>query len=136
PYLEHYYRNRTSEYLAHGLELEWRHFLNRQWQLATSLDAKRYEYTSNGETVGTDYKRYQWDANATYQPRANTSLSGGVTLSRRAHEQAAGSSRSAAVAAGLYDALPGAAGLFVSALASDRDSRNDASDFYLGDRRH
>ncbi|MBB5320066.1 porin family protein [Marinobacter oulmenensis] len=136
PYLEHYYRNRTSEYLAHGLELEWRHFLNRQWQLATSLDAKRYEYTSNGETVGTDYKRYQWDANATYQPRANTSLYGGVTLSRREYEQEAASSKSWAVRAGLYNAFPGEAGLFVNALAIYRDSRNDAYDFFLGDRRH
>lgn len=136
PYLEHYYRNRASEYLAHGLELEWRHSFNHQWQVGTSLDAKRYEYTSKGETVGTDYELYQWDTNVSYSPEANTSLYGGVTLSRRKYEQEAASSKSWAVRAGIYNAFSGDAGLFVNAMAIYRDSRNDAYDFFLGDRRH
>lgn len=135
PYLEHYYRNRSSEYLAHGLELEWRHSFNRQWQVGTSVDAKRYEYTRKGQNIGTDYKRYQWDTNVSYMPQLSTSLYSGFALSRSKYDLKQASSKDWTVRAGIYHAFSGQAGLFVNALGVYRNSRNDAHDFFLGDRR-
>lgn len=136
PYLEHYYRNGASEYLAHGLELEWTHALNPQWQVGTSLDAKRHEYTSKGEALGTDYARYHWDVNAAYSPSPGASVYGGVTLSRRRYEADQASSKDWAVRGGVYHAFPGSTGLFVNALGIYRESRSEAYDFFLGERRH
>ncbi len=135
PYVEHYYRNRASEYLAHGLQLEWRHTLGRKWQISTNLDARRYEYTSKGQRLGADYELYQWGATAAYMPQVNTSLYGGLTVSRRKYEIEQASSKDWAARAGVYHGFPGPAGLFVNGMAIYRDSRNDAHDFFLGDRR-
>ncbi|QLF92537.1 DUF560 domain-containing protein [Pseudomonas sp. ABC1] len=136
PYVEHYYRNRASDYLAHGLQAEWRRSLSRRWQVGTSLDAKRYEYTSKGLLTGADYKQYQWGLSASFSASAGTSLYGGVNLTRKKYEVDQASSREWAVRGGVYHAFAGSAGLFVNALGIYRESRNDAYDFFLGGRRH
>ncbi|WP_312466848.1 surface lipoprotein assembly modifier [Stutzerimonas nitrititolerans] len=136
PYVEHYYRNRASDYLAHGLQLEWSHSLNRQWQLGTSLDAKRYEYSSQGLLTGADYDQYQWNLFASFSPSTRTSLYGGVSLTRKKYEVDQASSRDWAVRGGVYHLFAGSAGLFVNALGIYRESRNDAYDFFLGERRY
>lgn len=136
PYLEHFYRNRHSDYLAHGVQLEWQHTLNRQWQLGSSLDAKRYEYTSKGQQTGADYKQYQWSGMVAFSPSANTSLYGGIDLTRKRYDTAQASSRDWAVRTGVYHAFAGSAGAFVNAMAVYRDSRNDAFDGFLGAQRH
>ncbi|MCM8567731.1 porin family protein [Thauera linaloolentis] len=136
PYLEHYYRNRHSEYLAHGLQLEWRHSLSRQWQIGTSLDAKRYEYTSKGLRVGMDYKQYQWGVTASFSPQPATALYGGLDLTRKQYEVAQASSKDWALRAGIYHQFAGEAGLFMNVLGIYRALRNDAFDGFLGARRH
>lgn len=136
PYLEHYYRNRHGDYLAHGLQLEWRHALNRQWQLGTTLDGKRYKYTAKGQLTGADYEQYQWGLFAAFSPSATTSLYGGIDLTRKRYEVDQASSRDWALRGGVYHAFAGNAGLFVNALAIYRNSRNDAFDRFLGERRH
>lgn len=136
PYVEHYYRNRASDYLAHGLQAEWRHSLSRQWQIGASLDAKRYDYTSKGKSTGADYHQYQGGLFASFSPGAATSLYGGAGLTRKKYEVAQASSRDWAVRGGVYHAFAGSAGLFVNALGTYRESRSDAHDFFLGERRH
>ncbi|PRB81387.1 hypothetical protein CQ007_09540 [Pseudomonas sp. MYb185] len=135
PYVEHYYRNRASDYLAHGLQLEWRRTLSRKWQIGTSLDTKRYEYTSKGQRTGADYEMHQWGLTASFMPQPNTSLYTGLTLSRRKYEIEQASSKDWAARVGVYHGFSGRAGLYVNALGIYRDSRNDAHDFFLGDRR-
>ncbi|MGO1502571.1 MAG: surface lipoprotein assembly modifier, partial [Marinobacter sp.] len=135
PYVEHYYRNRVSDYLAHGLQLEWRHSFNRKWQIGTSLDTKRYEYSSKGQRTGADYELHQWGLSASFMPQPNTSFYGGLTLGRRKYEVDQASSKEWAVRAGIYHAFSGRAGLFVNGLGVYRSSYNDAYDFFLGDRR-
>ncbi|MFV0454784.1 MAG: surface lipoprotein assembly modifier [Pseudomonas sp.] len=136
PYVEHYYRNRATDYLAHGLQAEWRHSLSRRWQIGTSLDGKRYEYSSKGQLTGADYDQYQWNLFASFSPLTSTSLYGGVTLTRRKYEVEQASSRDWSVRGGIYHLFPGEAGVFVNALGIYRESRNDAYDFFLGERRH
>lgn len=135
PYLEHFYRNRETEYVAHGLQVEWRRTLNRQWQISNRLDAKRHEYTPAGERLGADFKQYQWDMTVSYMPRADTSLYGGVTLGRRKYEIEQASSKDWAVRGGVYHSFAGKPGFYVNVLGIYRELRNDAYDFFLGDRR-
>lgn len=135
PYLEHSYRNRASEYLAHGLQAEWRHSLGRRWQLGTSLDAKRYEYGSRGQLLGADYEQFQWGLFASYSPNTLTSLYGGLNLTRKRYPSDQASSQDWALRAGVYKGFAGSAGLFVNALGIYRQSRNEAYDFFLGERR-
>ncbi|MGO3739774.1 MAG: surface lipoprotein assembly modifier [Marinomonas foliarum] len=136
PYLEHYYRNDSSQYLAHGLKVGWQHSLNQQWQVGTGLDTKHYEYTTEGQRSGADYDSYQWDLTASYMPNRSTSLYGGLTLARNKYDVEQASSKSWSVRAGVYRAFSNPAGLFVNAQAIYRDSENDAHDFFLGERRH
>lgn len=136
PYVEHYYRNRHSDYLAHGLLMEWRRTLTRKWQIGTSLDAKRYKYTTQGQLTGADYKQYQWSLTASYMPQANTSIYGGLTLGRKKYEINQASSKDWAVRGGVYHAFNGRAGAFVNAVGIYRETRNDAYDGFLGARRH
>lgn len=136
PYIEHYYRNRASDYLAHGLQAEWRRALSRRWQVGSSLDAKRYAYTSKGQLLGADYDQYQWGLSASFSAAVRTSLYGGVTLTRKKYQVAQASSQDWAVRGGVYHAFAGRPGLFVNALGIYRESRNDAYDFFLGGRRH
>src|SRR5690606_13984989 len=121
--------------LAHGLQLEWRRTLSRKWQIGTSLDTKRYEYTSKGQRTGADYEMHQWGLTASFMPQPNTSLYTGLTLSRRKYEIEQASSKEWAARVGVYHGFSGRAGLYVNALGIYRDSRNDAHDFFLGDRR-
>lgn len=136
PYLEHSYRNRHTQYLAKGMELEWRHTLHPRWQLSTRLDAKRYAYTSRGQLTGDDYDQYEWGLTASYMPQATTSLYGGLTLTRQKYDMEAASSQAWAVRGGIYHAFPGAAGAFINAMGIYRVSRYDAHDFFLGERRN
>ncbi|MFT3758223.1 porin family protein [Thauera sp.] len=136
PYLERYYRNRHSEYLAHGLQLEWSRSLSQKWQVGTSLDAKRYEYTSKGQLTGADYKQYQWSLTASFSPQPATALYSGLDLTRKKYEVAQASSKDWAVRAGVHHQFAGEAGLFMNVLAIYRESRSDAFDGFLGARRH
>lgn len=136
PYLEHYYRNDSSHYMAHGLKMGWLRSLNQQWQVGTGLDAKRYEYTTEGQRSGADYDSYQWDFTAAYMPNRSTSVYGGLTLDRNKYAVDQASSKSWSVRAGVYHTFSDPAGLFVNAQAIYRDSENDAYDFFLGERRH
>ncbi|MBB4845283.1 hypothetical protein HNP55_003830 [Paucibacter oligotrophus] len=136
PYVEHYYRNRHSDYLAQGLQLEWRHGLNRQWQLGSNLDAKRYNYSAKGPGSGADYRQYQWGLFASYSPNNSTSLYGGLDLTRKRHAVAQASSKDWALRGGVYHDFAGNAGIFVNATAIYRHSRNDGFDGFLGARRH
>ncbi|TDQ36488.1 surface lipoprotein assembly modifier [Thiopseudomonas denitrificans] len=135
PYVEHYYRNRASEYMAHGLQLEARRSLSQKWQIGTSLDSKRYEYTRKGKQLGANYAMHQWGLNLSYSPRANTSLYGGVTASRHKYEVDQASSKDWSARVGVYQGFAGRAGLFVNALAIYRETRHDAYDFFLGEQR-
>lgn len=135
PYVEHYYRNRGSEYVVHGLQLEARRTLSRKWQVGINLDSKRYEYTRKGQQLGADYEMHQWGLNLSYSPWANTSLYGGVTLSRRKYEVEQASSKDWSARFGVYQGFAGRAGLFVNALAIYRETRHDAYDFFLGEQR-
>lgn len=136
PYVEHYYRNRNSEYVAHGVLMEWRRSLTRKWQIGTSFDAKRYEYTTKGQLVGADYKQYKWNLTSSYMLQANTSVYGGLTLGRNKYEVDQASSKDWSVRGGVYHAFNGRAGAFVNAVGIYRESRNDAFDGFLGARRH
>ncbi|MGO1616355.1 MAG: surface lipoprotein assembly modifier [Oceanisphaera sp.] len=135
PYFEHNYRNRHHAYLAHGLELEWRHSLNQQWQFGTRLNAKHYSYTTEGKKLGSDHNQYDLDLNASFAPSAQTSLYGGLTLTRQKYDADVASSREWALRGGIYHAFSGAAGAFVNATAIYRESLNDKHDFFLGERR-
>ncbi|WP_177431516.1 porin family protein [Pseudomonas huaxiensis] len=135
PYLEHYYRNRHSDYLAHGLQLEWRRALDQRWQLGTNLDAKRYHYSSQGLRTGANYEQYQWGVFASFMATPATSLYGGVNLSRKRYEVDAASSRDWSARVGMYHLFDGEPGLYLNALGIYRDSRNEAYDGFLGARR-
>lgn len=135
PYLENYYRNRHSDYLAHGLQLEWRRALNARWQLGTTFDAKRYEYTTEGLRTGADYEQYQWGMFGSFVPEPNTTLYGGFNLSRRRYEVDQASSRDWSVRAGAYHLFDGAPGFYLNALGIYRLTRNEAFDAFLGERR-
>lgn len=136
PYAEHYYRNRGTEYLAHGLQTEWRHSLSPRWQVGGSLDAKRHEFTSKGQLNGADHDQYQAGVFASFSPAASTSVYAGLNLTRKKYEVAQASSREWAVRGGVYHGFAGSAGLFVNALGIYRESRTDAFDVFLGERRH
>ncbi|WP_400589764.1 surface lipoprotein assembly modifier [Pseudomonas aeruginosa] len=136
PYFEYYYRNRHGDYLAHGLQLEWRRSLNQRWQLGSSLDAKRYEYSSRGQLTGADYDQYQWDLFASFMPQPTTNLYAGVNLGRRRYALDLASSRDWAIRGGLFHAFAGEPGLYVNALGIYRNTRNEAFDAFLGARRH
>lgn len=136
PYLEHYYRNRHGEYLAHGLQLEWRRALNQRWQVGTSLDAKRYEYSARGQLTGADHEQYQWGLFASFMPQPQTSLYGGANLSRKRYEVDQASLRDWSVRLGIYHAFAGEAGLYANLLGIYRVSRSEAFDTFLGERRH
>ncbi|WP_417581016.1 surface lipoprotein assembly modifier [Nitrincola sp.] len=135
PYVEHNYRNRHSTYLAHGLELEWRHTLNRRWQFNTRLDAKRYEYTHKEQQIGRDHNQFQWGVTASYASHPNTRLYGGLTLTLQEYNIEAASNQDWSLRSGVYHAFPGPAGAFVNAMGIYRASRHDAHDAFLGERR-
>lgn len=135
PYLEHYYRNRHSDYLAHGLQLEWRRALDARWQVGTTLDAKRFEYSARGLRTGADYDQYQWGLFGAFMPAPTTSLYGGFNLSRKRYELDQASSRDWSVRAGLYHIFDGEPGLYLNALGIYRITRNEAFDAFLGERR-
>lgn len=136
PYLEHYYHNHSSEYLARGLQFEWRRSLGARWELGNRLDAKHYGYTRRGERLGADYKMYQWDLSLSFMPQPNTSLYGGLALSRRKYEIKQASSRDWAARVGAYHAFAGSAGFYANVLGIYRETRSDAYDFFLGEQRH
>lgn len=134
-YAEHFFRDGHTQFLAGGLQLEWRHALGRKWQLGTSLDAKRYAHTSHGLKTAADYSQYRWGLSVGYAPQDNTSLYGGLDLARKTYAIDQASSNEAAVRAGIYHVFPGEAGAFVNAMAILRFSQNDAFDGFLGARR-
>lgn len=135
PYAEHAFRDGHTQFLAGGLQLEWRHMLDSRWQLGTSLDAKRYAHSAHGLKTAADYSQYQWGLSVGYAPRDNTSLYGGLDLTRKKYEIDQASSKEAALRAGIYHVFPGESGVFVNAMAILRFSRNDAFDGFLGERR-
>ncbi|WP_168734217.1 surface lipoprotein assembly modifier [Pseudothauera nasutitermitis] len=135
PYVEHYYRNGHSQYLANGLQLEWRRMLGSRWQLGGSMDAKRYDHTSRGARLAADYWQYQWGVSASYMPQASTTLYGGLDAVRKKYEVEQASSRELALRVGVYHVFDGSAGVFVNAMGIFRASRNDAFDGFLGERR-
>lgn len=135
PYAEHYYRDGHTQYLASGLQMEWRRTLDQRWQIGTVLDAKRYEHSSWGLRTAVDYSQYQWGVSASYAAQANTMLYGGVDLVRKKYPLPQASSKEAALRAGLYHVFSGEAGLFVNAMGIFRASRNDEFDGFLGARR-
>lgn len=136
PYVEHYYRNRTNEYVAHGVQLEAGRSLNQKWRLSTSLESKSYQYTSKGQRLGSDYRLHQMGLNLSYSPATYTSLYGGLNLAKRKYDVAPASSKEWSARIGVYQGFSGSAGLFVNALGVYRDTRHDARDFFLGARRH
>ncbi len=85
--------------------------------------------------MGANYATHQWGLNFSYSPRANTSLYGGVTASRRKYEVDQASSKDWSARVGGYQGFAGRAGLFVNALAIYRETRHDAYDFFLGEQR-
>lgn len=135
PYLEHHYRNRHSDYLAKGIQLEWLHTLNGRWQLGTSLDAKRYSHTDSGLLLEGDYSQYQAGVSATYAAQSNTTLYGGLDVSRKKYAMAQASSKDWALRGGVYHAFAGDAGLYLNAMGVWRFASNDEYDGFLGERR-
>jgi outer membrane protein len=102
PYTEYLYRNRHRDYQAYGVQLEWRHALSGQWQLGSSLDVKRFEYSQWGSQSAADYQQYQWGGFASYSPTASTNLYGGIDFTRKQYEAAVASSRDWSFRAGVY----------------------------------
>lgn len=136
PYVEHYYRDGHTQYLAGGLQIEWRHTLNPRWQIGSTLDAKRYEHSSRGLRTAVDYSQYQWGISASYAAQVNTVLHAGLDLVRKKYPVPSASGKEVALRTGIYHAVPGEAGLYVNATAIIRVGRNDAFDGFLGERRN
>lgn len=135
PYAEHYYRDGHTQFVAGGVQMEWRRTLGGRWQLGGSIDAKRYAHTSRGLHAAADYSQYQGSVSAGYMPGSNTSLYGGLDATRKKYSIAQASSREVALRAGLYHVFAGDSGVYVNALGIFRVSRNDAYDGFLGGRR-
>lgn len=135
PYLEHHYRNRHSDYLAKGIQLEWLHSLNDRWQLGSSLDGKRYSHTEQGLQLEGDYSQYQLGMSATFAARAGTTLYGGLDVTRKRYAVEQASSKDWALRTGIYHAFAGDAGVYLNAMGVWRFGRNDAYDGFLGARR-
>lgn len=137
PYVEHFYRNRSTDYVAHGLQLEGQFAVGNRWRLGATADAKRYEHTEQGRRVsGSDYTQYQFGLSASYALSSRSMLYAGADVVRKKHAVAQASTRDTVLRAGIYHGFEGKAGLFVNATGVWRSSRSDAFDGFLGARRH
>lgn len=135
PYVEHYYRDGYTNYLAPGVQLEWRHAVNSKWQIGGSLDARRYHHKEQALRIARDYSQYRGSLFASYMPTPTTSIYGGIDATRRKYDIDVASSKDIAFRAGVYHGFAGKPGFYVNAMGIYRISENDAHDFFLGDRR-
>ena len=137
PYVEHFYRNRHTDYMAHGLQLEGQVMVGSRWRLGGSADTKRYVHTAQGlRTSGSDYTQHQFGLSASYALSPRSTLYGGVDMVRKKHAVPQASTRDKVLRAGIYHGFQGAAGLYVNATGIWRSSRSDAFDGFLDARRH
>lgn len=137
PYVEHFYRNRHTDYVAHGLQVEGQFVVGSRWRLGASADTKRYVHTDQGRRVsGSDYTQHQAGLSASYALSPRFTVYGGADMVRKKYAVDQASTRDKVLRAGVYYGLEGAAGLFVSATGIWRNSRSDAFDGFLGARRH
>ena len=137
PYVEHFYRNRSTDYVAHGLQLEGQFVVGSRWRLGASADTKRYVHTDQGRRVsGSDYTQHQFGLSASYALSSRSMLYGGADMVRKKHPVAQASTRDKVLRAGIYHGFEGKAGLFVNATGIWRGSRSDAFDGFFGARRH
>ncbi|WP_341644784.1 porin family protein [Thauera sp. SDU_THAU2] len=131
PYVEHYYRDGYTNYLAPSLQLEWRHALDNQWQIGGSLDTRRYHHKDRALRITSDYDQYQASLFASYMPTPVTSIHGGIDATRKKYEVAQASSKEWTLRAGVYHQFAGEAGMYVNLLGIYREIRNDAFDGFL-----
>lgn len=137
PYVEHFYRNRHTDYLAHGLQLEGQVAVGSRWRLGATADTKRYVHTDKGRrTSGSDYTQHQAGLSASYALSPRSMLYGGADFVRKKYSVAQASTRDKVLRAGVYHGFAGKAGLFVNATGIWRNSRSDAFDGFLGARRY
>lgn len=137
PYVEHFYRNRHTDYLAHGLQLEGQVVVGSRWRLGATADTKRYVHTDEGRRVsGSDYTQHQFGLSASYALSPRSVLYGGADMVRKKYSVAQASTRDKVLRAGVYHGFAGKAGLFVNATGIWRNSRSDAFDGFWGVRRH
>lgn len=135
PYLEHYYRDGYTNYIASGVQAEWRRILGRRWQLGGSLDARRSHHKEQALRIASDYSQFQAGLSLSFMPDNATSIYGGLDLTRRRYAIPQASTKEIAVRAGVYHSFEGSAGLYLNALGIYRVGLNDAFDGFLGDRR-
>jgi len=135
PYLDHYYRDGYTNYLAGGLQTEWRHSLNKRWQLGAQLEAKRYRYRAQARRYADDNTQYQGGIFASYAPSPFTSMHAGLDFTRKSYAVPQASSKALALRTGIAHALMGGRNMYVNAQGIYRLSRNDAHDGFLGRRR-
>jgi len=135
PYIESYLRDGHGEYVAPGLQLEWRRALGRRWQVGSLLDARRYRYTHQGQRLSADFSYYQWGGFVGVSLGQRTWLHGGLDIARKKYPMPQASTREAAVRGGMYHLFAGKAGVYVNATGIFRLTRADAYDGFLDARR-
>ena len=135
PYVEHYFRDGYTYYLAGGLQWEWRRSLARKWQMSVLLDARRFRYRARARFINSDYSQYQAGLSVSYLPRASTSITAGVDVVRKAFALKPASGKEVVLRAGVFHAFRGKPGFYLNAQGIFRIGRNDAYDGFLGGRR-
>jgi len=135
PYLESYLRDGHGEYVAPGVQLEWRRALGRRWQLGSMLDARRYRYTQAGQRLSVDFSYYQWGGFAGVSLGRNTWWHAGLDLARKRYPNRESSTHEAALRSGISHQFSGQAGVYVNAIGIFRLTRADAYDGFLDARR-
>lgn len=135
PYMEHYYRDGYTNYMASGVQAEWRRIIGRRWQVGGSLDARRYHHKEQALRSASDYSQFQAGLSISFMPDNATSIYGGLDLTRKRYDIPQASSKEIALRAGVYHAFEGSPGLYLNALGIYRVGLNDAFDGFLGERR-
>ena len=135
PYLEHYYRNGHTSYLASGLHTEWRRGVSRRWQLGAQLDAKYYRHRRQAKRYADNHMQYQGSMLASYAFSPFTSIHGSIDFTRKSYAVPQASSKALALRTGMAHAFMGGRNVYVNAQGIYRLSRNDAHDGFLGRRR-
>lgn len=135
PYVEHYYRDSYTNYLAEGLQLGWRRALGTRWQLEGRLDGRRYHHKTRAQMLFSDYSQYQASLTVSYMPDFATAIYGGLDATRKKYSVPQASTKEWALRAGVYHAFDGDPGIYLNAMGVLRYGRSDAYDGFL-DARH
>ncbi|WP_258292285.1 surface lipoprotein assembly modifier, partial [Escherichia marmotae] len=86
PYMERYYRDSYTHYMASGVQAEWRRILGQRWQVGGSLDARRYHHKEQALRIASDYSQFQAGLSLSFMPDNATSIYGGLDLTRKRYD--------------------------------------------------